>query len=96
MSTKWYVTDQVIDTRSGCCGGKEDSLYIKRVRDISYDGNCLKSCCCCGRATIIIYSSDRTDPELRITTFGAREIYRAIRNAWQGGADNKQVDVLTD
>lgn len=96
MSTKWRITDQVIDTRSGCCGGQEDSLYVKRMRDISYQGSCPQRVCCCGRATVVIFSSDRTHPELRLTTFGARAIYRALRDAWQGGADRQQIDVMTD
>lgn len=96
LTTRWRITDQVIDHRSGCCGSREDSLYVKRMRDIAYDGNCLKRCCCCGRATIVIYSSDRTHPELRLTTFGARGIYRALRDAWQGGIDRQQIDVMTD
>ena len=96
ISTKWRITDQVIDTRSGCCGSQEDSLYVNRMRDISYNGNCFKRFCCCGRATITIYSSDKTHPELHLTAFGARDIYRALRDAWQGGGPKQQVDVMVE
>lgn len=86
----------MIDTRSGCCGSQEDSLYVNRMRDISYNGNCFKRFCCCGRATITIYSSDKTHPELHLTAFGARDIYRALRDAWQGGGPKQQVDVMVE
>lgn len=42
VAKKWYVTSDMIQQQHGCCGTKEDTMYVKRIKDISYETNC---CC---------------------------------------------------
>ena len=54
-------------------------------------------CCCCGRGTVRIKSSDHSTPELDITACGARSIYRKLRDAHNETATHLHVhDGATD
>ena len=64
-----------------CCGTKEDTIYVRRIKDVSLAGSCLVAAFCCGRNTVLIHANDKSHPELRITTWGARRIFHELRDA---------------
>ena len=43
VTRRWLVTKEMIQQQYGCCGSKEDTMYVKRIKDISFDSNCFCS-----------------------------------------------------
>lgn len=78
---RWHITEDRIDLVHSCCGTKEDTIYVRRIKDVSLGGDCLTSLFCCGRNTVVVHAADQTHPELRITTWGARDIFHKLRDA---------------
>jgi hypothetical protein len=89
---KWHITEDRIDLVHSCCGTKEDTVYVRRVKDVSLGGNCCIAVLCCGRNTVIITAADDTHPELRLTAWGARRIFHKLRDA----KEQRQGIVLED
>lgn len=85
-TTKWHITQSDIDVTSGCCGSKEDTVQMRRVRDIAFESACLVRACCCGRGTIVIHCADATHPELRLTTQHAKGLYRELKDVINASA----------
>lgn len=84
MTKHWTVTTVGVEVRSGCCGSREDTLQIRRIRDLALRSNCCCRVFCCGRGTVRIMSYDQTSPDLDLTIFGARQVYRDLRDVWHG------------
>lgn len=78
--TKWRVTNRRIDMTSGCCGSSMDTIDLRRVRDIAFRRSCFQLMC--NRGSIIIYSADETDPEIKITTFRMKPLFVALKEKW--------------
>lgn len=81
QTKQWRITTTAVDVSHGCCGSKEDTLLVKRIRDVSFESNCLVRACCLGRGTIVIHASDATHPEQRLTTWHAKGIYSGLKRA---------------
>lgn len=79
LSKKWKISEYQIELKSGCCGYQEDTLYTNRIKDISHESNCCLHVCCCGRGTVVMHVADVTHPELHLTTFGSRAIFKALK-----------------
>jgi hypothetical protein len=78
---RWHITEDRIDLVHSCCGTKEDTVYVRKVKDVSLGGSCLIATFCCGRNTVVINAADQTHPVLYLTTWGAREIFHKLRDA---------------
>jgi len=93
--TYWTVTSVRIDKKSGCCGTSEDTMDLRRITDLKY--NAAPPPCCCCRGTVSVYAADNTDGQIDINTWGTRELYLGLKEAWSlakagvavdtGGAD---------
>ncbi|EGD73347.1 hypothetical protein PTSG_05059 [Salpingoeca rosetta] len=77
---KIKVTTKRIDTASGCCFGNEDTLDLRRVKDIGFDRSCFQMCI--NRGTITICAADETHSELRVSCFGAKKVFNELRTIW--------------
>ncbi|KAK9813774.1 hypothetical protein WJX73_008797 [Symbiochloris irregularis] len=77
---KWRITSQRIDLEHGCCGSDVDSVDLRRVIDIHFHRSLLQMCL--NRGTITIHSSNDELPQLNLTTFGTKELYHDIKDAW--------------
>ena len=78
---RWHITEDRIDLVHSCCGTKEDTIWVRRIKDVSLTGDCPTAAFCCGRNTITIHSNDKSHPKLNITTWGARRIFHELREA---------------
>jgi len=66
-----------------------NTLQLIRVRDLNYAGGCCQSC-----GTITIYSSDETDPELRISGIpNSKDVYQKIRDAVNKATSNARIEI---
>ena len=64
VTRQWLVTKEMIQQQHGCCGSKEDTMYVKRIKDISFDSNCfcsvrLEMPCC------MVYNDPLANPTAR-------------------------------
>eukprot|EP01147_Barroeca_monosierra_P006332 gene6332-9260_t len=74
------VTTKRIDTASGCCLGNEDTLDIRRIKDIGFDRSCFQMCI--NRGTITIYAADQTHSQMKISCFRAKKVFNDLRTVW--------------
>lgn len=88
---KWCITNRRIDITYGCCGNEMDTLDIRRITDLHFHRNIWQ--CCCDRGTIIIYSDDNTSPRLEITTFGMKQVFIQLKDAWSRAKIATAVDI---
>lgn len=91
VARSWKITQDHIDLKSGCCGYQRDTLYTSRIKDLSYSSNCCLDVCCCGRGTVVIHSADVSHPELQLTTFGAKAIYKSLQGLQQANRHQNHV-----
>merc|ERR1712032_1546269 len=89
-ATHWTVTTKRIDKKSGCCGTSEDTADIRRITDLKYTADGL--CCCC-RGTVEIFVADNTDDQMTITTWGTKDLYHSLKEAWSLSRGATAVDV---
>eukprot|EP00045_Choanoeca_perplexa_P021922 m.7787 g.7787 ORF g.7787 m.7787 type:complete len:146 (+) comp8934_c1_seq1:77-514(+) len=80
-TVRLQITNKRVDTGHGCCQGQLDTLDLRRITDIEFDRSCIAMCC--NRGTITIHASDETSPVTKITCFGAKRVFNALREAWQ-------------
>ncbi|KAK9811258.1 hypothetical protein WJX72_000723 [[Myrmecia] bisecta] len=76
----WRITQHRIDLTHGCCGSEMETLDLRRVIDLHFKRNFWQMCC--GRGTIVIHSDNDEFPKLQLTTFGTRQIFERLREAW--------------
>eukprot|EP01104_Vermistella_antarctica_P016995 TRINITY_DN5922_c0_g1_i1.p1 TRINITY_DN5922_c0_g1~~TRINITY_DN5922_c0_g1_i1.p1 ORF type:complete len:129 (-),score=24.31 TRINITY_DN5922_c0_g1_i1:52-438(-) len=79
-STHWKITNRRVDVDTGCCKSTMDVIDIRRITDIKFHRSCTQMCI--NRGTITIYSDDNTDNITHLTCFGAKEIFKGLREAW--------------
>lgn len=53
VTRQWLVTKEMIQLQHGCCGSMEDTMYVKRIKDISFVSNC----CCSVRISSFLVTS---------------------------------------
>lgn len=80
LTWHWHITNKRIDVTHGCCRGKIDAVDLRRVIDIHFGANCIEMCI--RRGTVTIRSDDPETPILKINTWGARKIFKDLREAW--------------
>eukprot|EP00732_Lithocolla_globosa_P008047 Lithocolla_globosa_v1_NODE_10997_length_545_cov_35.987755.p1 type:complete len:137 gc:universal NODE_10997_length_545_cov_35.987755:67-477(+) len=88
---KFTISNRRIDYTHGCCGGYQDTLDIRRVKDLRFERTLWQMCCC--RGTLVVFSGDETTPKMRITTFGMQEVYKNLREAWLQAKTTVAVDL---
>jgi len=76
----WKISNSRIDLIHGCCSSDEETIDLRRVVDLHFHRNFLQLLL--GRETITIHSASDEFPELRLTTFGTKEIFQELREAW--------------
>lgn len=80
LTWDWKITTARIDFVHGWCQGNESSIDLRRIVDIDHVRTPLQMCC--NRGTIVIHSDHEMYPQLRLTTFGTREVFHELREAW--------------
>ena len=81
MSKRWRITRHAIDVEWGCCGDNADSMLMRSIRDIQFEGHLCTRLFCCGRATITIHDGDATHREpLHLTTVRAKKLYHTMKD----------------
>jgi membrane protein YdbS with pleckstrin-like domain len=79
-STRYKITDRTIDMEKGLFSKTIDTLQLWRVRDLEFRQSLLERML--GIARIIVFTSDKTDPELVIDGLPAsREIFDRMKDA---------------
>lgn len=88
--THWRITTTYVEKEWGICCPSIQNLELIRVKDIQYSG-----CTCCSYCgTITIWSSDETNPLLKIDGIpGMEEVFRKIRNAVDRLQGRAQIDI---
>ncbi|KAL3159782.1 hypothetical protein ABBQ38_010188 [Trebouxia sp. C0009 RCD-2024] len=76
----WHITEQRIDLTHGCCGSNMETLDLRRIIDLHFHRSVWQMCC--GRGTIVIHSDNDEFPKLNLTTFGTREVFERLKQAW--------------
>lgn len=76
----WRITTTRIDLEHGCCGNDVDCLDLRRVIDIHFHRSIFQMCL--NRGTITIHSSNDEMPQLQLTTFGTKQLYHDLKEAW--------------
>ncbi|CAG8503955.1 4768_t:CDS:2, partial [Ambispora leptoticha] len=89
---KWRITNRSIDYTTGLCGTEENTLDVRKITDLKYRRSCFQLLT--GRGTLVIYSNDNTDPELRISSRGMRETYRKLKEVWTSGGVAPSVQIF--
>ncbi|GBC02339.1 hypothetical protein RclHR1_04580007 [Rhizophagus clarus] len=79
-SVKWKITNKRVDYVRGCCGSTESTLDVRRITDLQFHRGCFQLLL--GRGTLTIFSDDRTDPQINISSFGMKRTYRKLREEW--------------
>ena len=64
---------------------------MRRVRDLALKRNCGQMCL--NRGTIVIYGVDETTPELRLTTFGMKKVFKKLKDAWTKARVGTAIDM---
>eukprot|EP00055_Hartaetosiga_balthica_P002416 m.3908 g.3908 ORF g.3908 m.3908 type:complete len:153 (+) comp2144_c0_seq1:37-495(+) len=77
---KIHITNKRIDTQSGWCYGNEDTLDLRRVKDIGFRRSFFQMCI--NRGTIVIFAADSTNPEMKISCFGGKRVFNELRTTW--------------
>mmetsp|Transcript_2988 Transcript_2988/g.8765 ORF Transcript_2988/g.8765 Transcript_2988/m.8765 type:complete len:151 (+) Transcript_2988:123-575(+) len=77
---QWRVTTQRIDLTHGCCSSDEDTFDLRRIDDLHFQRSLLQRLF--NRGTIIIHCSHDEMPELRLSTFSAKDIFEKLKEAW--------------
>lgn len=77
---QWKISSSRIDIIHGCCSSDEETIDLRRVVDLHFHRSCFQMML--GRGTITIHSASDEYPELRLTTFGTKEIFQDLREAW--------------
>ncbi|KJE95916.1 hypothetical protein CAOG_06309 [Capsaspora owczarzaki ATCC 30864] len=90
-ATHWKISRKRIDITRGCCGSTMDTTDFRRVTDMNFSRSILQMCL--NRGTITIFSSDATDPELKLTTWRMKALYPKLRDAWGKARIATSVDV---
>jgi hypothetical protein len=90
-SDKWHITNRRVDYAHGCCGNHLDTLDIRRITDLQFKRSCWQLMCC--RGTLVIMSGDQTNPRIEITTFGMRDTFQEIKEAWLQARQTVAVDM---
>lgn len=76
----WHITEQRIDLTHGCCGSSMETLDLRRIIDLHFHRNVWQLCC--DRGTIVIHSDNDEFPKLELTTFGTRQVFERLKQAW--------------
>ena len=63
--------------KHGCCHGKIEAVDLRRVTDIHFSSPCWMQCI--NRGTITITSDDPHTPVLKLSIFGAKEVFKRLR-----------------
>jgi uncharacterized membrane protein YdbT with pleckstrin-like domain len=79
-STRFRITDRTIDVERGIFSKVIDTLQLWRVRDLEYRQTLLERLL--GIARILVYTTDKTDPELVIAGLPAsRELFERLKDS---------------
>ncbi|CAB4394845.1 unnamed protein product [Rhizophagus irregularis] len=70
-TVKWRITNKRIDYVRGCCGSTESTLDVRLITDLQLHRSCFQLIF--GRGTLTIYSNDRTDSQIRISTLSKED-----------------------
>jgi len=79
---KWTITKKRVDYIEGFCGSSEQTIDIRRIKDMELKRSILQMCL--GRGTIILYVTDvgSGNGQCEINMSGARAVYRELKEAW--------------
>jgi len=87
---RWEVTTERIRTTTGILSRRMEEIELYRVKDTSLEEPFLYRLF--GRGTIVLETSDRSSPELRIEAIaGARELREQIRGCVEKIRERKGV-----
>eukprot|EP00316_Scyphosphaera_apsteinii_P006179 CAMPEP_0119302078 /NCGR_PEP_ID=MMETSP1333-20130426/3746_1 /TAXON_ID=418940 /ORGANISM="Scyphosphaera apsteinii, Strain RCC1455" /LENGTH=87 /DNA_ID=CAMNT_0007304325 /DNA_START=283 /DNA_END=546 /DNA_ORIENTATION=+ len=85
-----------MDKQHGCCGNSEDTIDLRRITDLKYRASPIWTLCCCCRGTLVVYAADTTDSEVKINTWGTRQLYYSLKDAWGSAKANVAVETDTE
>lgn len=74
------VSNKRIDTAHGYCFGDLDTLDFRLITDMTFNRSCVQMLI--NRGTITIFAKDSTDAEFKIRCFGAKAVFKEIRQTW--------------
>ncbi|KAI9291246.1 hypothetical protein K502DRAFT_368598 [Neoconidiobolus thromboides FSU 785] len=86
-SIQWKITNKKIEKIHGFMGSKNDVIDLRRVTDIAYFRSCTQMCS--GRGSIVIHSSTSMEPVVVISSWGLKEVYRKLKEAWLSSNANQ-------
>lgn len=92
-STRYRITDRTVDVERGIFSKVIDTLQLWRVRDLEYRQTLLERML--GIARILVYTTDKTDPELVIAGLPAsRELFDRLKDSAELARQQRVVGVV--